>query len=154
MSNTFTQLYVHVVFSVKNRLNSISANSKERIHKYITGFLQNKGNKVLAINSMPDHIHVFFSLNPDMSISAIVRDMKTASTKFINVNKLAKLKFQWQEGFGAFSYSNSQIDNVIKNIMNQEIHHKKKSFEEEYLEILKKYNIEYNLKYVFDEDEL
>jgi len=154
MANTFSQLYVHIVFSVKNRLNLIKSKNKESIQKYITGILQNKKNKLLAISCMPDHMHIFIGLNPDNSISNLVHDLKISSSKFINEKIKLGTKFQWQEGYGAFSYSHSQIGNVIKYINNQEIHHKKKTFKEEYLEILKKFNLKYELKYVFDEDDL
>jgi len=126
MANTFSQLYVHIVFSVKNRLSLVKSKNKESIQKYITGILQNKKNKLLAINCMPDHLHVFIGLNPDNSISNLVHDLKISSTKFINEKIKLGTKFQWQEGYGAFSYSHSQIGNVIKYINNQEIHIKRR----------------------------
>ena len=154
MANTYSQLYVHIVFPVKNRLNLIKSKNKETVQKYITGIIQNKKNKLLAISCMPDHLHLFIGLNPDISISSLVHDIKIASSKFINEKIKLAIKFQWQEGYGAFSYSHSQIGNVIKYINNQEIHHKKKTFKEEYLEVLEKFNLKYELKYVFDEDDL
>jgi REP element-mobilizing transposase RayT len=154
MANTFTQLYIHIVFSVKNRMSLIKPAQKELIHKYISGIIKNKNNKLLAINSMPDHLHIFVGLNPDISISSLVGEIKRCSSIFINNEKFLKNRFQWQEGYGAFSYSSSQIGNVIKYINEQEKHHRKKSFKEEYLEILKKFNIKYDLKYIFDENDL
>ncbi len=123
---------------------------KEELHKYITGIVQNRKHKLLAINSMPDHIHIFFGLKPDMSISELIRDIKSASSGLISDKQWTKSKFNWQEGFGAFSYSHSQIDNVVKYILNQEEHHKSKTFKEEYLEFLDKFAIEYDEKYLFE----
>ncbi len=152
MANTYTQVYIHLIFSVKNRMNSIPLKNKNIIHKYITGIVQNKQNKLIAINSMPDHIHILVGLHPEKSISSLVHDIKMNSTKFINEKQLTKGKFYWQDGYGAFSYSRSQIGNVIKYINNQETHHQKKTFQEEYIEILKKFEINYNHKYVFEEN--
>lgn len=120
------------------------------MHKYIAGILKNQGAKLLAINSMPDHLHVFFGMEPSNRLSDLVRDIKSDTSLFINENKLSRFKFYWQEGYGAFSYSQSQKDSVIKYIINQEKHHRKKSFREEYLEILEKFNIKYEPKYLFD----
>lgn len=119
------------------------------MYKYISGIIKNNGHKLLAINGMPDHIHIFTGLNPKVSISDTVRDIKANSSKFINDKKFVTGRFEWQEGFGAFSYSHSQIDSVIKYIKNQEIHHKKRTFKEEYLELLKKFDVVYDERYVF-----
>lgn len=150
MPNTYTQLYVQLVFAVKGRENIVSANIHDRVEKYITGIIQNKKHKLLAIYCMPDHLHIFLSMKPDMAISDLVRIVKSESTKFINDHQLVSGKFSWQEGFGAFSYSESQIDTVVNYVLHQSEHHKQKSFKEEYVTFLKRYNIEYNEKYLFD----
>lgn len=150
MANTFSQIYIHIVFAVKGRQNLISNNFKDEIYKYISGIVRNKKQKMLAIKGMPDHIHIFIGLLPDMKISDLVRDIKSNSSGFINEKKFVKGKFEWQKGYGAFSYSNSQIDSVVKYIQNQENHHKSKSFREEYLELLKKFNVEFNPEYLFE----
>ena len=121
----------------------------ERLHKYITGTLQNNGHKLLAINSMPDHLHFFVGLNPKQSISDMMRLVKGDSSEFVNKEKFTVSKFYWQEGYGAFSNSRSQIDSVAKYIMNQKQHHSKKTFKEEYLDILKDYAVECDEKYIF-----
>lgn len=150
MANTYSQVYIHIVFAVKERQNLIHANFREELHKYITGIITNRDQKLLSIFCMPDHAHLFVGLKPSISISDLVRDIKAGSSKFINDKKLIKGKFNWQEGFGVFSYSRSQIDTVIKYIQNQEKHHSKKSFKEEYIELLKKFEIEYDAKYLFE----
>ncbi len=150
MSGTFSQIYIQVVFAVKGRANLISQNWKDELHKYIAGIIKGKNQKPIIVNGMPDHIHAFIGLKPSMAISDLVRDVKNNSTNFINDNKFIKGRFSWQEGYGVFSYSHSQIDNVYKYILNQEKHHARKSFREEYFEILKKHEIDYNEKYLFD----
>jgi len=151
MSNTYTQLYVHVVFSVKGRQSQIKTGNKEELHKYITGIVQKRNSKMMAINSMPDHIHIFLGLKPNISVAEIVRDIKHSSSNFINEKKWLFGRFFWQEGYGAFTYSESQTENVVNYILNQEVHHRKKTFKEEYLELLKLFNIEYDEKYVIDD---
>ena len=123
---------------------------KENIHRYISGIITNKGQKSIIVNGMPDHIHAFVGLRPSIAISDLVRDIKNNSTNYINDNKLVKGKFSWQEGYGAFSYGQSQIDQVYRYILNQEKHHEKKSFKEEYYEFLKKFNIPFEEKYLFN----
>ena len=150
MANTFTQIYVQIVFVVQGRQNLIKNEHKEELHKYITGVIKKKNQKLIAINCMPDHTHIFIGLKPNMALSDLVRDIKNNSSTFINKKKWIPGKFNWQRGFGAFSYSHSQIDKVIKYIQNQEQHHAHKSFREEYLEFLKKFSIEFDEKYVFD----
>ncbi len=150
MPNKYTQLYIQMVFAVQGRQSLIAKQHKEEIHKYITGIVQKRDHKMLAINSMPDHIHIFIGLNPAQSISDVVRDIKSNSSTFIADKKLVKGKFSWQEGYGAFSYAHSQIDSVVKYVLNQEEHHKKKTFKEEYLDFLKKFEIEYEEKYLFE----
>lgn len=150
MPNTYSQIYVQIVFAVKGRENLISKSNREELHKYITGIVQKREQKMLSIFSMPDHTHLLIGLKPSIAISDLVRDIKTGSSNFINEKKWIRGKFSWQEGFGAFSYSRSQIDDVIKYILNQEEHHKKKTFKEEYLDFLVKFEIEYDNKYLFE----
>ncbi len=123
MPNTYTQLYIQIVFAVKGRQSLISKNNREELHKFITGIIKNREQKLLSIFCMPDHIHLLVSIKPSVSISDLVRDIKAGSSKFINEQNWIKGKFSWQEGFGAFSYSRSQIDNVANYILNQEKHH-------------------------------
>lgn len=151
MPNTYTQLYIHCVFAVKYRAAVIKPEWEDRLHKYITGIIQNNGHKLLAINSVPDHLHLLVGLNPKQSISEMMRLVKGDSSEFINKEDLTKRKFQWQEGFGAFSNSRSQIDSVIKYILNQKEHHRKKTFREEYVGMLKDYEIDFDEKYIFYE---
>ncbi len=150
MANTYSQLYIQIVFAVKGRQNLISKQHREELHKYITGIVQNREQKMLSIFAMPDHIHLLVGLKPNIAISDLVRDVKSGSSQFINESQWIQGKFNWQEGFGAFSYSRSHVDTVIKYILNQEKHHQKKTFKEEYLGFLKKFEIEYNAKYLFD----
>ncbi|MDP2302846.1 MAG: IS200/IS605 family transposase [Ignavibacteria bacterium] len=150
MPNTYSQIYIQIVFTVNGKQNLIPNDHREELHKYITGIVQNRGQKMLAIYCMPDHTHIFIGLQPSIAVSDLVRDIKAGSSKFINDNKWMKGKFNWQEGFGSFSYSRSHIDNVVNYILNQQEHHKKKSFKEEYLEFLKKYAIDYDEKYLFE----
>ena len=149
MANTYTQLYIQLVFAVEHRDRLIKKFFKEELHKYITGIIQNKKNKLLAISSMPYHIHIFIGLNPTISISDLIRDVKVASSDFINDKKWLHGKFNWQKGFGAFSYSQSQIPKVINYINNQERHHRVKTFREEYINILDSFAIKYDDKYLF-----
>jgi putative transposase len=150
MPNTYSQLYVQIVFPVKGRQNLISTKHREELQKYITGIVQNRGQKMLAVFCMPDHTHLLIGMKPSISISDLIRDVKAGSSHFISDKKWVQGKFNWQEGFGAFSYSKSHIDNVVKYILNQEEHHKRKSFKEEYMEFLKNFEIEYDEKYLFD----
>lgn len=151
MANTYSKLYVHIVFSVKGRHIQLKPENKEELHKYITGIIHKRQNKVMAINSMPDHIHIFISMRPDISVSEIVRDVKRTTTNFINEKKWLMGRFYWQEGFGAFTYAQSQIENVASYIMNQEKHHHKNTFKEEYIKLLKLFHIDYDERYVVDE---
>lgn len=150
MANTFSQIYVQVIFAVKGRQNLIHRTFKDELYKFIAGIVRNNDQKLLAINGMPDHLHVFLSLNPDICLSDLVRDIKANSSRFINERKWISGKFRWQEGFGAFSYSKSQSRNVIQYILNQEKHHTKKTFKEEYLDFLDKFEIKYDNRYVFE----
>ncbi|WP_395074966.1 IS200/IS605 family transposase [Flavobacterium sp.] len=150
MANTYSQIYIQIIFAVKGRKNLIYNENREELHKFITGIVKNRDQKLLAIFAMPDHVHLLIGLKPNMSISDLVRDIKSGSSKFINDSKWINEKFNWQEGFGAFSYSKSQISNVITYIANQEEHHKKKTFKEEYFEFLIKFEVEYDVKYLFE----
>lgn len=150
MANTYTQIYIQIVFAVKGRQNLIPKEHREELHKLITGIVSNRGQKLFAIFAMPDHVHLLVSISPNVLISDLVRDIKAGSSKFINDNNWIFGKFNWQEGYGAFSYSKSHVDNVVKYILNQEEHHKKKTFKEEYLDFLRKFDVEYDDKYVFE----
>lgn len=150
MANTYTQIYVQIVFAVKGRQNMIPKENREELHKFITGIITNRGQKSFAVFAMPDHVHILVSMSPTISISDLVRDIKAGSSKFINDKKWMIGKFNWQEGYGAFSYSRSNVDLVVKYILNQEEHHKKKTFREEYLEFMSKFEIEYDSKYLFE----
>lgn len=150
MPNTFSQLYIQVVFAVKGRKSLISKKWEDELYKYICGIVNNNNQKVYAINGMPDHIHILLSIKPDIALSSLVRDIKANSSKWINQKKFMPGKFQWQEGFGAFSYSQSQLNNVITYIEEQKSHHLKQSFKEEYRALLQKFEIVYNEKYLFE----
>ncbi len=150
MANTFTQIYVQVVFAVKGRNNLISNSVRVKTEKYICGIVSNNKSKPIAIYCNPDHVHILIGLHPSIAISDIVRDIKASSSKWINENKWVKGQFRWQEGYGAFTYSKSQIDTVVKYILKQPEHHRKKSFKEEYLNILRKSDISYDEKYLFE----
>ena len=150
MPNTYTQIYLHIVFAVKGRQNLLPEQHREEIHKYITGVVRERGHKMLAVFCMPDHVHILAGIKPAMSISDLVRDIKTGSSNFINGQKWIPTQFNWQEGYGAFSYSRSQIDGVIKYILGQEEHHKRKSFRDEYVGLIKEFGIEYDEKYLFE----
>ena len=150
MTGTFSQIYIQVIFAVKGRENLIHKSWKEELNKYIAGIIKGKEQKPIIVNGMPDHIHAFIGLRPSIAISDLVRDIKNNSSKFINEKKLVKGKFAWQEGYGAFSYSHSQLDNVYHYILEQEKHHSTKTFKEEYIDFLKKFDVKYNEKYLFE----
>jgi REP element-mobilizing transposase RayT len=149
MANTYTQIYIQVVFAVNGRLSLISREHKEEIYKYITGIVRNDGHKLIVINGMPDHLHILLGMKPDMALSDLVRDIKSNSSNFINENRLAQGKFGWQEGYGAFSYGHSQLDTIIRYIQSQEQRHRRRSFRDEYLTLLKRFEIKFEDKYVF-----
>jgi REP element-mobilizing transposase RayT len=151
MANTYTQLYAHAVFAVKGRTNLISTQWKEELFKYISGIITNKNQKLMAINGMPNHVHLLIGFKPDCNLSDLLRDVKSNSSTFINEKKWVRAKFNWQLGFGAFTIGQSQIDKVVKYILDQERHHKKKTFREEYIAFLKAYKVEYMTEYIFDE---
>jgi REP element-mobilizing transposase RayT len=150
MANTYTQLYAQIIFSPRGRYNLITNRIKIPVYKYITGIIKNKNQKLMIINGMPDHIHIFLGFLPDIALSDLVRDIKSNTAKYINDQRMVLGKFSWQRGFGAFTYSKSQVPDVINYIQNQENHHKRKSFKEEYLDILKKFGIEHKGEYLFE----
>jgi REP element-mobilizing transposase RayT len=150
MPGTFSQVYIQLVFAVKGRENLIGQSWKTELHKYIAGIIKGKEQKSIIVNGMPDHVHIFVGLRPSMAISNLTRDIKNNSSNFINDHKFVKGRFAWQAGYGAFSYSHSHIEKVYDYILNQEKHHKKKTFKEEYLGFLKKFEIEYDEKYLFE----
>lgn len=150
MANTYTQLNMHVVFSVKGRENMLSAKSRSEIFKYITGILTNINQFSLAVNGYKDHVHIFFEMDPNKSLSDIVRIVKSNSSKWINERKFVPDTFSWQGGYGGFSYSRSQRNNIIQYIINQEEHHRNKTFREEYLAMLETFEIDFDDQYVFE----
>ena len=154
MADTYTQLYIHIVFAVKGRQGLIPKQHKEALHQYITRIITNNRQTVIRINSMPDHIHILVGMTPDISLSALVRDIKANSSKFINQKQWVVGRFEWQAGFAAFSYSHSQLDSVVRYIKNQEAHHSHQTFREEYLAFLKRFDVPYNPKYVFDPEDI
>ena len=150
MSGTFSQIYIQTVFAVKGRENVLDKKWREEVFRYMAGIVKNKGQKSIIVNGVSDHVHVFVGLKPAMSVSDLIRDVKNNSSRFINENKFVKGKFSWQEGHGSFSYSHSQIEDVYNYILNQEEHHKRKTFREEYLKFLKDFNVDYDEKYLFE----
>ena len=150
MANTYTQLNIHGVFSVKGRGNFLLDSFRPDLFKYISGILKNINQFPLAVNGYKDHIHIFFELHPSSSVSDVLQAVKANSSKWINEQKFLRGKFNWQSGFGAFSYSRSQRDNVINYILKQEEHHARKTFKDEYLDLLHKFEIEYKDAYVFE----
>lgn len=150
MANTYTQIYIQFVFAVKGRQSLIPAIHREELHKYINGIVEKRDQKNLAIFAMPDHLHLFTGLKANINMSDFIRDIKAGSSKFINDQKWINENFSWQNGFGGFSYSKSHVDNVIKYIMNQELHHQKKSFKTEYIDLLNKFEVDYDEKYLFN----
>lgn len=149
-SNTYTQIYIQVLFAVKGRKNFISEQNREELQQYMTGLVQRRAQKLLAIYIMPDHVHLLIGLKPNITLSDLVRDIKTISTHFILEKRWSPAKFNWQEGFGAFSYSKSQIDLVVKYILDQENHHHNRTFREEYIDFLTKFEIDYEEQYLFE----
>jgi putative transposase len=150
MAGTYTQLYIHIIFSVKSRKALIDNNWKARLFSYIASIIDNKGHKSFIVNGVADHVHILISVNPSLSLSSLVRDVKNNSAKFVNENKLCAFKFGWQEGYAAFSCSKSVVSKVYQYIENQEEHHRKLTFKQEYEGFIKQYGIEYQPKYLFD----
>lgn len=151
MANTFTQIHIHAVFSVQNRISLINKNWQERLYKYIIAIMQKHEHKVLSIGGMPDHIHILFGFRPTQSLSNLMQEVKRDSSEWINRNKFVLGRFSWQEGYGAFSYSKSQISKVADYIQHQEKHHTKRTFLEEYKKILKDFGLDYDEQYIFRE---
>ncbi len=152
MANTYSQIYIHIVMVVKNRESLIVSRHQSEIFKYMSGIVSNKGHKSIIINGMPDHVHILIGLNPTFAISDLVREVKKSTSSFINNKGYLKGKFYWQQGYGAFSYSRSQLDKVYNYILNQERHHKKSDFKTEYLNLLDEFQIDYNSDYLFNFD--
>ncbi len=150
MADTYTQIYIQIVFAVKNRSALIQPVWEEELYKYISGITGNKDQKLLAINGTSNHIHLLIGMKPTCCLSDFVREIKKSSSTFINEKNFSHFKFRWQDGFGAFSYSHSQLTNVIQYIANQKEHHKKRSFKEEYVRFLKDFEIEFKNEYLFE----
>lgn len=150
MPNTYSQIYIQIVFAVEGRQNLISPTHREELHKYIAGIIAKRNQKLIAIFCMPDHIHLLIGIKPTIAISDLVRDIKAGASNFINEQKWVRGHFNWQEGFGAFSYSRSQIKAVSNYILEQEIRHKERTFKNEYLGLLRKFEVEYHEEYLFD----
>jgi putative transposase len=150
MADVFSQIYIQTVFAVKNRQALIKPDWEGELHQYITGIVQNRGNKMLAIGGMPDHIHIFIGLKPAEALSDLVREVKKASNEFVEEKRFSKYKFDWQAGYGAFSYSRSHRDAVCQYILNQKEHHRGRSFQEEFLKILSDFEVEIGKKSMFD----
>ena len=153
MANTYTQIHIHAVFSVQNRISLIPKNWQGRLYQYIIAIIRNYGHKVLSIGGMPDHVHILFGFRPTQSLSDLMQNVKRNSSEWINKERLVMGKFSWQQGYGAFSYSKSHISRVVNYIENQEKHHKKKTFIEEYKKILKDFGLEYDEQYIFKQVE-
>jgi putative transposase len=153
MANTYHQIHIQSIFAVKKRTGLIQKEWKDELYKYITGVIQKYDHKLLTINGMPDHVHIFFGMRPTQSLSDLIQDVKGGSSKWINEKKFIKAKFEWQEGFGAFSYSKSQASRVIAYIQNQETHHRKITFLDEYKKFLEKFEVDYDERYIFKEPE-
>ena len=149
MANTYTQIYIQTVFTVQNQISLIKPQWQDELYKYMTGIVQNNGHKLIAINGMPDHMHLFIGMKPNQSLSDLMQDVKGSSSKWIHEKGYVNGKFEWQPGFGGFSYSISQIDAVVKYINNQKVHHQKKTFIQEYLEFLEKFKVPFDERYIF-----
>ncbi len=149
MANTYTQIHIQFVFAVKYRQSLIHQEWKERLHQYITGIFKRHHHRMLQINSMPDHIHIFIGMRPDQSVSSLIQLVKSESSKWIKEQNFCSSTFAWQEGYGAFSYAKSQVSDVIRYIMNQEIHHRKESFLDEYRKHLKAFDLTWDERYIF-----
>ena len=150
MAGTYSQIYIQIVFAVQGRQNLLQKAWRQEVFKYMAGIIKNKEQKPIIVNGVEDHIHVFVGLKPSKALSDLVRDVKNNSSNFINDHKWIRGRFSWQEGYGAFSYSHSQIEGVYDYILNQEQHHAKQAFKDEYMDFLKKFEIEHDVKYLFD----
>ena len=150
MANTYSQIYIQIVFAVQGRQNLLAKEWRQEVFKYMSGIIKNKGQKAIIVNGVEDHVHAFVGLKPALALSDLVRDVKNNSSNFINDNHWVKGKFNWQEGYGAFSYSHSQVEDVYNYILHQEQHHAKQTFQEEYIGFLKKFEIEHDVRYIFE----
>ena len=150
MANTYSQIYIQIIFAVQGRQNLLAKEWRQEVFKYMSGIIKNKGQKPIIVNGVEDHVHAFVGLKPAMALSDLVRDIKNNSSNFINDNNWIKGKISWQEGYGAFSYSHSQVEDVYNYILNQEQHHTKQTFQDEYMGFLKKFEVEHDVKYVFE----
>ena len=150
MANTFSQIYIQTVFAVSNRQSLIKPEFKEELCKYVSGIVRNQGQKLIAINGVADHVHILIGLRPAMALADLVQEIKADSTNFINKKRWVRGRFSWQEGYGAFSYGHSQLDTIIRYIQDQEKHHKRRSFKSEYLTLLRRFDIVFEEKYVFE----
>lgn len=150
MAGTFSQAYVHIVFAVKGKQSLISRHWEEKLYKYITGIVQHSGQKMLAINGMPDHIHFLFGMKPNCRVSDLVREVKKSSNQYIKSHQFVIGKFEWQTGYGMFTHQHSSYSNVITYIMNQKQHHAEKTFKQEYIQLLNQFGIAYDEKYLFE----
>jgi len=150
LANTYSQIYIQVVFAVKGRKNLLQKSWREKVFMYMSGIIKEKGQKAIIVNGVADHVHIFVGIKPSVSLSDLVRDIKNNSSRFINEQGWTREKFAWQSGYGAFSYSHSQIEEVYQYILNQEKHHLKKTFRQEYYDFLEKFNIDYQKAYTFD----
>jgi putative transposase len=150
MAGTYSQIYIQVVFTVQGRQKLLAKEWRDEVFKYMSEIIKNKGQKSIIVNGMDDHVHAFIGLKPAMALSDLVRDVKNNSTNFINGNRWVKGKFSWQEGYGAFSYSHSQVENVYNYILNQEAHHSRQTFKDEYFDFLSKFEVEHDVKYLFE----
>ncbi len=149
MANTYTQIYIHAVFAVEGRQCLLNPEHNQELQKYITGIVSGQKQKLLAVNNMPDHVHLLVGLQPDVSLSELIRDVKAGSSKFVNGKRWIPGRFEWQEGFGAFSYSRSQLGTVVRYIENQQRHHARKTFRQEYIELLERFGVSYDQRYIF-----
>jgi REP element-mobilizing transposase RayT len=150
MANTFTQIHIHVIFAVQNRMSLIQKAWQDQLYKYIITIIQKNGHKVLSIGGMPDHVHILFGFRPTQALSHLIQEVKRDSSEWINQQHLTMGRFSWQEGYSAFSYSKSQVDTVVKYIESQEEHHQKKTFTDEYKTFLEKFGLEYDERYIFN----
>ena len=150
MSSTYTKLYAHVIIVVKHRDGLLQKPWRDELFKYMSGTIRSKNQKPIIVNGVEDHVHLFIGMRPSMAISNLIRDVKNNASNYINKHKLVKGRFSWQEGFAAFSYAHSQVENVYNYILKQEAHHKKKGFKEEYLDLLRRYDVDYSEEYLFD----
>ena len=153
MADTYTQLYIRIIFAVKGRESLIPKQHKEALHQYITHIITHQKQTVIQINSMPDHLDILVGISPDLAISDLVRDIKANSSKWINTKRWVVGRFEWQSGFGAFSYAHSQLDMVVDYIKNQEAHHSGRISQAEYLEFLERFDVRSNTEYVFDAED-